>query len=296
MGPISEPGIYEVSEDDYHNDPCVTPSLSSSGARDILKTCPAKFWWNSPMNPKREPQERPALNFGRAAHQWLLMGGDGFLDRYFVTDPDLHPNSKVAKQQKADAIERGMTIISTDDLATIRAMKEAIEAHEFAWAAFSNGKPEQTLVWKDKETGVMLRCRPDFLPAALAHIPDYKTAISARLADFERAVWNYGYYQQAAWYLDGIEAVTGHKPQSFFFVVQEKEAPYLINPIRAGQLSIEWGRLQNRRAIRLFAECLDSGVWPGYSADVETAELPTFALRELDAMHQAGVFTKEQAA
>lgn len=289
---INAPGIYEIDEAAYHgSEICAGPSVSSSGLRTLLSECPAKFWWHSPLNPKREERSKPGFDFGKAAHHFLLLGGDAFFERFFITDPDLHPNTKEAKAQKAQAIGEGKTFIGADDFEKIRAMAEALKAHEFAWAAFANGRAEPTLAWQDAETGVWCRTRPDTLPNALTHIPDYKTARSAKLADFQRDIRNYGYHMQAAWYLDGIEAVTGTKPQSFFFVVQEKEAPFLINVINLDTVAIEWGRLQNRRALRLFAECLSAGRWPGYSEDVETVGLPNWALRELQTRHEAGEFT-----
>ena len=67
---ITEPGIYTMPKADYHADPCPTPSASSSFVRRMMSTCPAKAW-HERQNP-RKPTE--ALDFGDAAHEWLLEG------------------------------------------------------------------------------------------------------------------------------------------------------------------------------------------------------------------------------
>jgi hypothetical protein len=53
-------------------------------------------------------------------------------------------------------------------------------------AALSNGESEVTLAWQDKETGVWLRARPDFLPQKRLIVPDLKTAADGAPKGFQR--------------------------------------------------------------------------------------------------------------
>lgn len=289
MNKIDKPGIYEISLNDYHNDPCAEVSISSSGLRRIENGCPKLFWVDSPLNPNRERFTKPEFEFGRATHDWLLQK-DQFWDFNYVLSKDCNLRTKVGKAEREAALVDGKTVIRHEEFQAVQAMHDEVKEHEFAGAAFENGQAEPTLIWKDQETGVWLRCRPDFLPAVGDWIPDYKTAVSAKPSEFQRAVWNHGYHMQAALYLEGIEAVTGKPPRNFFFVAQEKKPPYIVSIIALDRIAIEWGQLQNRRAIRVFADCLERDHWPGYSSRVEQIGLPTFAEYQLQTRHEAGEF------
>ncbi|WP_422366377.1 PD-(D/E)XK nuclease-like domain-containing protein [Pelagibius sp.] len=289
MTKITTPGIYNISLADYHNDPCEEVSISSSGLRTIDAGCPKLFWVNSPLNPHREHFTTPAFEFGRATHDWLLQK-ETFWDHNHVLGEGVKLTTKAGRAERDAALAEGKTVIKHEEFQSVQAMRQAVLEHEFAGAAFENGQAEPTLAWKDEETGVWLRCRPDWLPAVQDWIPDYKTAVSAKPAEFQRAVWNHGYHMQAALYLEGIEAVTGKAPRNFFFVVQEKKAPFIVTVIALDRIAIEWGQQQNRRAIRVFADCLERDTWPGYSSRVEQIGLPGFAEYQLQQRHEAGEF------
>lgn len=298
MKKITAPGIYDLPIDVYHDEPCAWPSIGSGGLREILD-CPAKYWFGSPLNPKRQRPDKEPWSIGKAAHDFILEGDEVFRARNYVMPEDANLHREADRELRDEAVAAGLTVISHDQFQAIRAMRAALSAHEFAANAFKGGDIERSLVWQDEETGVWLRCRPDLLPTAMQFIPDYKTAASAKPADFMRQCWNLGYHQQAALYLDGIEAVTGHRPESFFFVVQEKAPPYVVTCVVLDDVAIGWGRIQNRKAIHTFADCLAADRWPGYETDVVEGSLPIFAERELERLHERGAFepeTKEQAA
>lgn len=283
---ISTPGVYEVPFAEYHGkEICDGPSISSSGLRSITK-CPLKYWYNSNLNPDR-PKESDAPHFavGKAAHD-LVLDGVGWPDRYHVLPAgfSMAATKKFAKEiaEKEAAEAAGKTILRAQDYDVVIGMAAAIKQHPIH-KALGRGKAEQTICWKDEETGVWLRCRPDFLPDDNRFVPDYKTTASAHPDDFSRDVTNFGYHQQAALYLDGIAAVFGqNEARQFYFIAQEKEAPYVVQPFALDFDAVEWGRRLNRKAIRTFAECLKSNVWPAYSGDFITVGLPRWQTERLE--------------
>ena len=291
---ITKPGIYDMPIEQYHADPCETPSISASGMQKLVNDCPARFWFDNPrLNPKAERTATKAMNIGRAAHDWVLQG-DTFEEGIAVMPPELDLRSNAGKAFAAQAEGEGKTLIRSHEFEQIKAMKEALLRSEMVRLALSGGRIEPSLFWKDDETGVWLRCRPDFLPNVMRFIPDYKTSTSCTPADFARSVKDYGYHIQAAHYLAGIEAVTGEKPDAFFFIVQEKTAPYLVSLITLDEVALWWGQQLSRRAIRTFADCLDRGWWPGYDGNVSTIGLPGYAIKEYEGMEAAGLFDKPQ--
>ncbi len=293
---ITEPGIYDLLAEDYHGDPCETFAIGSSGARSILNDCPALFWWNSPLNPEYAPVKKKVFSLGGAAHDLVLQGGTEFLRRNYVLGPDVNLLTKDGKAEKKEQEEAGMTVLKHKEYEQVKAMRTALIAHPFANAAFQNGQSEKSLFWKDAETGVWCKCRPDFLPDAIEHVPDYKTNKSAKPDKFMRDAYSYGYHQQGAWYLDGIAQVTGEHPRSFYFVVQEKEPPYLVSCIALDPDDVAWGRMMNRKALHLFAQCLETDTWPGYADDVLQLPLPGYAEAEMQRRHERGEFDVGEAA
>ena len=66
-----EPGLYDIPAELYHRDPVPGGSLSSTGAKKLASSCPAKFkyWLDNPEPPKK------TLDLGTAAHRLVLDDG-----------------------------------------------------------------------------------------------------------------------------------------------------------------------------------------------------------------------------
>lgn len=276
---ITVPGIYEMSDADYHRDPVEGGSLSNTEARRVLE-CPAKYKWF-----KEHQEHKATFEFGHAAHRQVLGIGAAIAVCDF---PDWR--TKDARDARAAARADGASPVLAHEWETVQAMVEAIEAHPIAHRLLTaaGGKSEQAMFWRDVDpfTGrsVWLRSRLDRLPAVPTTtgrmiVADYKTAANASGTAFSRAAASYGYHQQAAWYLDGIRALL-ERHAAFVFVIQEKTAPYLVNVVELDATALQIGRELNARALARWIECTDRGVWPGYAEDVQQVALPKWALMQ----------------
>lgn len=285
------PGVFDIENAEYH---ACHWALSSSGARAIVDSCPAKF--KAQLDTPREPKKvSNALDLGSASHAMLLEPEKW--DSKFTVLPEDHSNrTNVGKALVEDIRANGRTPVEFDDFQTIKAMHAAMMAHPFAAKLFMNGQAEKSLFWKDEQTGVWCRNRPDWLVTGGNIIPDYKTTISSDPRELNKALWNYGYYQQAAWYQDGVRALGLVERPTFVLVFQEKEAPYLVTVAKVSPSSLEWGRIRNRRAIEIFAQCRETGVWPGYASDVVTLDIPAWAEKELERERSSYFTDQSQAA
>lgn len=282
---ITAPGAYSadiVPIEAYHGtEICPCPSISATGLKIISDRSPLHYWWQSPLNPDRPAQpEKRHFAIGKAAHDILLLG-DRWPAAYHITPAGF---SRAAKVQQAEqiaaadaAIAAGKTVLSSDDAATVRAMATSLRRNDFAAAALTNGEPEVTLAWQDKETGVWCRARPDFLPAKRKIIPDLKTAADGSPSGFARAIASYGYHIAAAHYMAGIEAIYGERPTNWLHIVIEKDAPFAVSLYELPADDIEIGEDLRRRALRTFADCLSADKWPGYAADVVQVGLTDWA-------------------
>jgi hypothetical protein len=300
VNPITEPGLYpEITAEAYHADPVMVPSLSSTGARTLVAECPAVYW-----HQRQNAERKRVFDIGTAGHL-MVLEPESFDSRVRVIDADDY-KKQAARDARDQAYADGLTPLLASEADMVRAMRDVLYADPIARHAFEGGRAEQTMIWRDRESGTWCRSRPDYLPPHARYLVDYKTSTSANPRQFEKALWDYGYFQQAAWYLDGAQHVLGARPERFAFVVQSKKPPYLVSVCWLAGEALEWGDVLNQHARRIFADCLRRDEWPAYRADVTenarrafTVNLPAWAQRELQARQDAGEFTPpnmEQAA
>lgn len=289
---ITEPGVYDLSAEVYHGQPCPELSLSSTGARTLISECPAAYRYGV-QEPKTE------FEIGNAAHLLCLQPEDFAAHVVEIEQDDYR--TKDARAARDEARAAGKIPLLPAQATMVRAMRNAIMADPVGSLAFRNGKPEQSLFWRDPEFGIWCKTRPDWLPDHRRYLVDIKTTTCAAPAAFTKAIASYGYHQQAAWYLDGVEAVFGVRPERFAFVAVEKKEPYLVSTFWLDEEAIGWGRILNRKARGLFAWCLRNDTWPGYRPDpvgapgAFTASLPSWTLKDLQIRHEAGEFEPPHA-
>jgi hypothetical protein len=276
-----EAGIYpDMPEDFYHADPVPGGSLSVSGAKLLVPpSCPAAYAWR-----REHPKVSATFDYGTAAHKYVLGTGPEIA---VVDAADWR--TKAAREAREEAHAAGAVPLLAAELAEVQAMAGAIRAHPIAGALLdpARGKAEQSMFWRDEETGVWRRGRFDFLPyqqeVRRFVIADYKTTAAADRDSVAKSVANFSYHMQAAQYIDGARALDVDDDPAFLFVFQEKAAPYLIHVIGLGDADIEHGRDLNRLACEIWRDCTEAGYWPGYSDDdITYVELPRWARRPVE--------------
>jgi hypothetical protein len=277
------PGVYtaqELSLEAYHADIVPGGSLSSSGARALLAPgCPAQFNYDrqQPQLPKKE------FEIGTAVHSMLLGAGTDLV----VVNAEMW-NTKAVKADVAAIRADGNVPLKPSDMEQVKEMVAAVRRHPVAGPLFwpGTGTAEQSLYWPDPATGVMCRCRPDWLKELpeLTLCVDYKTAAKADPEAVSKAIADRGYHQQDPFYLDGIQQVLG-MPARFLFVFQSKTAPYLITVRELSEADRAIGRAKNQRALRIYAECERTGQWPDWTGPIE--EIPVISLPAWTAQREA---------
>lgn len=270
---VTEPGVYDnMPAEVYHADPVPGGSLSSGGARKLLPpSCPALF-----DHGRRHPQpHKRQFDFGHAAHLEVLGVGPELV---LVDAADWRTKAAQAERDEAYAVDAVPLLRS--EYERVQEMAAALRRHPVASRLFApgSGLPEQSLFWVDERTGVWCRARPDWLPHAIPGrrmiIPDYKSCVAADLQSLSKAVFNFGYHQQATWYPDGIQALGLADDVAFVFVAQEKTPPYLITVFELDEMAMQIGRALNRDALDAYKQCTTSGEWPPYNASIAHLSLP----------------------
>lgn len=276
-----------------HADYLALPAVSASDLIAIDQSCPSIAWSGSAFNPARVAHEdTEATAIGTATHMAILEP-DRFALHYAIRPDGIDGRTKSGKEWFAAQEEAGREVLSTSVGRLVGAMRDAVRGHKLASAALRSGKPEVTMAWADAETGLACKARPDWLREP-AHVFDVKSTIDAHPAQFSRQASNLRYYMRAAWTLDALRLSSDEATYSF--IVIEKTAPHPVIVAAYNSEAIEWARIQNRAALRRFADCLSSGKWPGYSDEhVVELSLPEWAARTLQHRHERGEFSPEPA-
>lgn len=267
---ISKPGCYSIPADRYHADPVKVPSLSRSIAATLLRHTARRCWTQHPrLNPNYKPKKsKKHMDFGSVAH--ALMLNDGAEVRVIRS-----ANFQGFAAQKARDIahEAGQIPILEADYARAKAMVAAgraqLSLHENAHDAFLVGKPEQTLIWKEKIDGawIWMRVRPDWLPPLGGWLNDYKTTeVSEPEAWTHRVLYPEDLDLQAAMYCRGYKAVFGVAPAGFRFIVQSVDEPHELSTVVLEPGDFDLGMRRVEKAMELWAWSTKRDKWPGHPA------------------------------
>jgi hypothetical protein len=268
MMPMPTRAIPGISFDAYR----AIDAISSHGLM-LVEQSPAHFR-QSQLAPR---ESSPAQALGTLVH--LLTLEPEREAHEVAVAPELDRRTKAGKEAyDAFHVEsQGKLIVTADDLARARAIREAVMAQPFARALLADGQAETTLLWRDQETGVDCKARPDWLCAGHQVVLDVKTARDASADAFARAAGSYAYHLQAALYLDAL-GQCGLGERTFVFLVVETEPPYAVALYQLDEAALHAGRIRYRRALAHYAECLASGLWPGYPTEIQPLSLPKWAL------------------
>lgn len=269
-------GIHTISADAYHFDTVAEqPSLSASIARTLLGKSPLHAWSEHPKLGGVIGRDTDATDTGTILHSLIL---EGDASGIAVLDVDDF-RTNAAKEQRDAARANGLIPMKRKDWEPVERMAETISAriraHSASPALFTDGAPEQVLVWQ--EDGVTCRSRLDWLRHDHTGIDDLKTTRSSvHPLALARTVFNSGYDVQAAFYLRGLKALTG-KTAEFRFVFVETEAPHAITVVNLSPAALALADEKVEHAITTWRECLRTGDWPGYPSRVATLDAPAWA-------------------
>lgn len=269
-------GIYAgVPEELYHN----KWTACNRSRLEIIHEKSEAHCYHEMSHPRKETD---ALAFGRALHSLVLEPAN--FDRTYAVSKQCAAQTKTGspcsnpgkycyggewrcgKHTLSKFRPDAVTAVTPEDMYAMTQMRENLfkvtEARAFIE---SEGHNEVSHVWIDKETGIKCKMRVDMLREKVWDaIGDLKSTDSAKDDRFTYSATKYGYNRQAAWYLDGREALG--KPIRFFNILaMEKEPPYLPNLFTIDDDAVKVGRIENRLTLRRYAKAIESGKWPGYA-------------------------------
>lgn len=261
------------SAEEYHAD---KTAVNNSSLKNILKS-PKSFLHSFTEKPK-EPT--PALRLGSLFHLSLLEH-DKF-KRQTVVAPDFgdlrKKENKEFKLQFQDENE-GKELLSQEDMDKILYMTESVIKHKDAMILLKDVKREISGYFKDPETNIIQKFKPDAVSFNINAEIDVKTTKDCSLESFQKSIWNYRYDFQRAMYREGIKAITGKYPDYSAFIAVENEAPYECAVYFCDDALIEKASMDYRFSLNKLKECIDNNDFGSYQKQATNISLPYWAFR-----------------
>lgn len=253
---------------DYVPDP---DRISPNGAKKLLPpSTPAKFdyYRRHRQKPKRE------FDFGHLVHLFVLGEGEQVAP---IDAPNY--NTKAAQAARDKAYADGLVPVLPQQMDTAIEMARVVHEHELAGPLLKDGDAEVWLYATDPETGQKIRLRADWMTwrGGRIWVADYKTCVDANPKTFGRKAYDFGYHLQFAFSVVAARALEIDDAPAMVFICQEKEPPYLVSVNELDADAFSLGRADMIRAAAIFQQCTATGVWPGYSPEINSVSLPPWA-------------------
>ena len=207
---------------------------------------------------KSDYPETKALILGSLGHT-MILEMDKLTERYLVM-PKVDARTKGGKEQKMLAQEQAnleeKILISQEDFTQALGWRDNILKNPVTSNVFQKAKGENEISgffrhpdFKDIKGAF----RVDKLLEEQKIAIDLKIMLSANPYAFMSSVKKFGYHMQAAWYLDGLKAITGDD-YDFLFVVCEKSNPHNVQTYRLSEKDLEKGRDDIRATVKKYQE------------------------------------------
>lgn len=227
----------------------------------------------------------PSMQLGDAVHAAVLEPDRFAADYAKAPNVDLRTKAGKAELAEFESGNANKVILRGDDYEQCLRIRDAVWSHDKARRMLQGrGGNEIAAVWVDLGTGLRCKGRLDRLTYAdgVPTIIDLKTTSRGGSVDaFSKEIANYQYHGQAAFYLDGLAAISA-ADRAWRFIVVETFEPYVVSQYMLAPDSIEEGRKLYRRALTQHKKCNRAGEWPGYAEDGGEIHIPQWAVSPED--------------
>lgn len=267
-------GIYpNLSNEDYH----AHDSISRSKLMDFAVS--PYHYWAMHLNPERpEKKITDAMEFGTAFHT-LILEPDLFVEKYAVYPPkillkDAGEAAYRAYKATCEAFNTSGRIILNDaDRLTLIGMAKALDAHPNARELIDGSTKEQSYFWKDKESGLIVKSRPDILHSNM--IVDLKTCRDASPRGFQRAMVEGGYHIQGAMIQDAVQGIENRFIENVINICVETSYPYAIGIYIISEEALAVGREKYKGLLLDLSHCIVHNKWN--TLEPQTIGLPAWS-------------------
>lgn len=267
------------SNKDYH----AGPGVSKSKLDKIAKS-PMQFRHDL-ENPKKQT---PDMLMGSLTDLFHC-GGLEEVEKNYLIIRKISRATKEGKtywaEQMKKAAELGLDLAYETDMEKAKTMSKAIAEHTVA-GALTRGPSQISFYWIDEVTGLLCKCRPDFMPID-GVLCDMKVSHYFKPSMFKKAVGDFRYHVQDAFYIHGVtEALkqsnntTITPPKYFVFVSVQNEAPHDVGVYRLDEAARQLGTDHFRADLNTYKACVSENRWPGVCNRIIDISLPAWNFQQ----------------
>lgn len=265
---------WNVANEEYHRD----TSAVSNSALGVFRKSPSQYHRQYVLGV--EPRPEPSLEMRQGSWLHVAVLEPESWARDFCVSPKFDRRTTAGKNNHAAwlADNADKTAVDAESHHLVELWREAIYANRIARELLErDGVVEHSIVWQDEATGIMRKCRRDKVVGNLTI--DLKTTRDVRPQEFSKTCHSFGYHRQAAWYMDGHEALTGC-PAEFVFIAIAKDslevATYQPRPS-----ALQLGRDENRTLLKRLARHRQRDSWQAaYETQILEIDLPAYAYQQ----------------
>ena len=266
--------IYDLDFRDYQE----SEGLNHSSLKNLYPpNTPLDFWWHK--HHPRKPTD--SQNFGSAAH--IAVFEHERFDDAIVIAPQCDRRTKAGKEEYNAFLDTasGKIILTQEELDSCFYIIEACQNHEILkdYLADKNAKYEVSGYFDYKD--VPLKFRTDYMNPEIKLILDLKTTKAGHKRSFQRSVLDFCYHSQAAFYLLGMQEITGETWSDFLWITIESGAPHKIYIWEPDTSWLIHAMNLIDNALDVYKECIRTNSYPGVPAEINTLEIPHFLLGEI---------------
>jgi exodeoxyribonuclease VIII len=208
-------------------------------------------------------KETPDMLFGTGGHT-LLFEPQRLKTDFYILDRSKMPNpnddfrnkeNKLWKKEQ-ELINEGKKQLDSLDYQELANMQEVLFRHELASKLILECDQFEFEHYWTNDLGQRLKKKVDGIKFGHYQL-DYKTCQSSDPKEFRRHAYKFKYHRQAGFYYE-------EHPGDFYFIAQEKTAPYAVTVFKCTPEFIQKGIEENRKDLIQLRACMEYNMWPGH--------------------------------
>tara|TARA_R110000850_G_scaffold11976_4_gene40736 strand:+ start:16874 stop:17755 length:882 start_codon:yes stop_codon:yes gene_type:complete len=265
--------VKNMPNDIYHS----FSGISKSGL-DQIADSPAMYKDRSPYETTR------AMVVGSALHAAILEP-HVFEEQYHLL-PEVK-DRRAAEYKKVSEMYGKDNVLVKTECENLAAMTDQARRDKDVMAMLGkDGIAELSAFIECPETGVLLRCRYDYLIPSIDTCADLKKTKHAGSEDFSKSIGNFRYHVQDAMYSHIYKLLTG-RDLTFKFIALQETAPHTARVYNLGEYSRMIGFHYFKKGLATYADCYSRDWWPHGGSNGEI-ELPYWVVNKYE--EEVGLF------
>lgn len=263
-------GLYHLTDEEYF-------ALPALGRSHLALLLAGQTYAHVKWHYDNDREKTGAMEVGSAAHMALFQP-DLFAEKVIIHEATKTRASKAF--QDTAALHKDKLVLTVDEHEEATCLARAAREKLDETGLCPLGGPTEVSAIYTYEDSLVLKCKVDYLDQDEKVIYDFKTSSKPVDADsFQRTIQQNGYHIQAAFYTWMMHRL-GLPNYRFRFIATEKFPPFLTAIYEIDSRLTDDIASTFPAMLDNLAECVDTGVWPGYPDRPSMIGIPVWAAKK----------------